>query len=160
MPGEPRRPGLGNLTQKPFLEKGETAGRKGFYIGSNKLAGPEDCLEGERKPGGRLVHLQAALNKVLNFPGSRLGLVSDPIAAVPLARRQPGCTRDDVLSLWAVHTLPRRLGLAGLHCWLTGKRSSFLLSFPTPCACSEGGSKALESFLSSRGWDAGPVGSG
>lgn len=52
MPREPRRPGLGNLTQKPFLEKGENAGRKSFYIGSNKLAGPEDCLEGGRKLEG------------------------------------------------------------------------------------------------------------
>lgn len=45
MAREPSRQGLGNLTQNPFLEEGENAGRKGFYIGSNKLTGPEDCLE-------------------------------------------------------------------------------------------------------------------
>lgn len=46
MPREPRRPGLEkpNLYFFFFLEKGEHTERKGFYIGSNKLAGPEDCL--------------------------------------------------------------------------------------------------------------------
>lgn len=44
MPREPRRPGLEKPNLYSFLEKGENAGRKGFYIGSNKLAGPEDSL--------------------------------------------------------------------------------------------------------------------
>lgn len=105
------------------------------------------------------MHLQAALHKVPNFPGSCLGLVSDPIAAVPPARGKPGCTRDDVFSLWAIQALPHWLGLANLHCWLAGKRSSFLLSFPSPGAYNKGGSRTLESFLSSWGWDPGLMGS-
>lgn len=52
MPKEPRRPGLGNLTQEPFLENGENTERKGFHVGSNKLAGQEDCLEERRKLRG------------------------------------------------------------------------------------------------------------
>lgn len=104
------------------------------------------------------MHLQAAANKVLNFPGSCLGFASDPVAAVPLARRQPGCTRDDALSLRAVHALPRRLARLGRG--LIGKRSSFLLSFPSPRTWSKGGSWVPESLLSSWGWGPGPGGSG
>lgn len=33
-----------NLTCIFFLEKWENAGRKDFYVGSNKLAGPKDSL--------------------------------------------------------------------------------------------------------------------
>lgn len=94
---------------------------------------------------------------MLSFPGSHLVLASDPVAALLLALRQPGCARDDALSLW-IPMLP--LWLASLYCWLIGKESRFLLSFPSPNACSERGSRMLESFLSSRGWDPGPVYSG
>lgn len=73
------------------------------------------------------MHLQAAVNKVLSFPGSHLVLASDPVAALLLALRQPGCARDDALSLW-IPMLP--LWLASLYCWLIGKESRFLLSFP------------------------------
>lgn len=54
------------------------------------------------------MHLQSVLNKILNCLGSRLGLVDDPVAAVPLlspAQRQPGCTKD-AIPLWELHALP------------------------------------------------------
>lgn len=51
---------------------------------------------------------------------------------------------DSALSLWALHALPHRR--ASLHRWLTGRNGSL-----------HSGSRKLEPFPSSRGWDPGAV---